>query len=470
MQNNLLNLSIEQVSNLIQDGSISSLELTETVLDNIRKLEPKLNAFIKVLNEESIEQAKKADVARAHGTNLGSLHGIPVAVKDLFATKNIPSTAGSKILSNWIPEQDASAVSKLKAAGAIIIGKCNMDEFAFGGTTENDHYGITHNPWDVSRSPGGSSGGSAVAVASRMVFGSLGTDTAASVRNPAHFCGIVGLKPSYGRVSNSGVVPLAWSLDHVGPFTRTVKDSAIMLQAISGYDPKDSYSSRNNVDDYTKNIDNPISNIKIGILKDYFWDPIEPSVNDAVEKAVDVLTDLGSKVQNVTFDSAHLFPILMNTVLPAEAAAYHKQWLETKQNDYGQKILDRILPGLTVSGPDYINAQRIRDHLKTGFMQMFEPFDVLICPTVPYTAAKIGQLEVVVGESKMEASVARTKNLFPFNALGLPAISIPCGFDQNNMPIGFQIIGKPFEESKLLQVGNNYQKSTNWHLMSPIIE
>ena len=470
MQDDLLNLSIEQISELIQDGSISSLDLTEAVLDNIERLEPKLNAFIKVLNEESIEAAKAADVARANGTNLGSLHGIPVAVKDLFATKNIPSTAGSKILSNWVPEQDASAVSKLKAAGAIIIGKCNMDEFAFGGTTENDHYGITHNPWDISRSPGGSSGGSAVAVASRMVFGSLGTDTAASVRNPAHFCGIVGLKPSYGRVSNSGVVPLAWSLDHVGPFTRTVKDSAIMLQAIAGYDPKDSYSSRNKVEDYTKNIDTPMSNLKIGILKDYFWDPIEPSVNDAVEKAIDVLTGLGSKAQNVTFDSAHLFPILMNTVLPAEAAAYHKQWLETKQTDYGQKILDRILPVLTVSGPDYINAQRIRDHLKTSFMQMFEPFDVLICPTVPYTAAKIGQLEVTVGESKIEASVARTKNLFPFNALGLPAISIPCGFDQNNMPIGFQIIGKPFEESKLLQLGNNYQKNTTWHLMSPIIE
>ena len=467
MPNNLLDLSIEEVSNLIEDGSVSSLELTELVLKNIERIDPKLNAFIKVLSEESIEQAKKADKARADGINLGSLHGVPVAVKDLFATKNIATTAGSKILSNWVPEKDASTVSKLKAAGAILIGKCNMDEFAFGGTTENDHYGTTRNPWDTSRSPGGSSGGSAVAVASRMVFSALGTDTAASIRNPAHFCGIVGLKPSYGRVSTSGVVPLAWSLDHVGPFTRTVKDAAIMLNVISGYDIQDSYSSKNKVDDYVTNIETPISGMKIGILKDYFWDPIEPSVDGAVNTAINVLKELGSVNQNVSFDSAHLFPILMNTVLPAEAAAYHKQWLETNQDDYGQKILDRILPGLVVSGPDYINAQRIRDQIKTGFMKMFEQFDVLICPTVPYTAAKIGQLEVAVGESKMEASVARTKNLFPFNALGLPAISIPCGFDNNNMPIGFQIIGKPFEESKLLQLGHNYQKVTDWHLMAP---
>ena len=467
MPNNLLDLSIEEVSNLIEDGSVSSLELTELVLKNIERMDPKLNAFIKVLSEESIEQAKKADKSRADGINLGSLHGVPVAVKDLFATKNVTTTAGSKILSNWIPEKDASAVSKLKAAGAILIGKCNMDEFAFGGTTENDHYGTTRNPWDTARSPGGSSGGSAVAVASRMVFSALGTDTAASIRNPAHFCGIVGLKPSYGRVSTSGVVPLAWSLDHVGPFTRTVKDAAIMLNVISGFDIQDSYSSKNKVEDYVTNIETPISGMKIGILKDYFWDPIEPSVDGAVNTAINVLKELGSVNQNVSFDSAHLFPILMNTVLPAEAAAYHKQWLETNQDDYGQKILDRILPGLVDSGPDYINAQRIRDQIKTGFMKMFEQFDVLICPTVPYTAAKIGQLEVAVGESKMEASVARTKNLFPFNALGLPAISIPCGFDNNNMPIGFQIIGKPFEESKLLQLGHNYQKVTDWHLMAP---
>lgn len=459
--------TIAEISRKINSREVTVSEVIESTFERIELLNPELNAFISLNKQQALENARNADTAQKQGTPLESLHGIPIAVKDLFATKDTITTAGSSILSKWTPSYDATVVKKLKQAGAIIIGKTNMDEFAFGGNGENDHYGVIKNPWDKTRSPGGSSGGSAVAVASSMAYGAIGTDTAASVRNPAHFCGLVGLKPSYGRVSLSGVIPLSWSLDHVGPITKTVEDTAILLNAIAGYDPNDDSSSTKSVPDYTALLNKPISKMKIGVLKGYFWNPIDPSVESAMEDALHALRDLGAVTTNIELKSAEKFPLLMNTIMPAEAAAYHHKWLTSQQDKYGSKILDRLLPGLIVNAHDYINAQRIRETITKETIELFKNYDALVTPTVPYTAAKIGETMVDVGNTRMEASSARTKNLFPFNALGLPAMSIPCGFDDKGLPIGLQIIGKPFQESEILQIGNAYQTTTDWHTKRP---
>lgn len=468
MPDDLATLSLAEISRRIHAGEVSSRDVTQVILERIERLNPSINAFITILAEEALHEAGGADHLLKAEHDLGSLHGVPLAVKDLFATRGVRTTAGSKILADWTPEADATAVMRLRQAGAIILGKLNMDEFAFGGTTENAHYGPTRNPWDLERSPGGSSGGSAAAVAASMAYAALGTDTAASVRNPAHFCGIVGFKPTYGRVSLTGVVPLAWSMDHVGPLARTVEDAALVLQAIAGHDPKDGTSSQRPVPDYTAHLDDPIDGLRIGVLRGYFWEPIQPAIDRAVETAIDTLRSLGAQVRNVELPLADdLFPALFNTLLPAEAAAYHQRWLNERPNDYGPAILDRLLPGAAVPAVDYVNAQRARSIIQDETRELMRSVDLLVMPTVPYTAARLGQIMVEVGDGEMEASTARTRNLFPFNVLGLPALSVPCGFDDHGLPIGMQIVGRAFDEETVLRAGHAYQKATDWHTKRP---
>ena len=460
-------LSLAEVSRRIHAGDVSSREVTEAVLARIARLEPSINAFISVQADQALMEADAADLLLQAGQDLGPLHGVPVAMKDLFATRGVRTTAGSKILADWIPQDDATAVARLRQAGAVIVGKLNMDEFAFGGTTENAHYGTTHNPWDLGRSAGGSSGGSAAATAASMVYAALGTDTAASIRNPAHFCGVTGLKPTYGRVSRHGVVPLAWSLDHVGPFARSAEDAALVLRAIAGRDDRDPSSSRRAVPDYLARAAEPLDRLTIGVLRGYFWEPIDPQVAASVEQAVEVLREFGIVVRDVELPHAETLSALMNTILPAEAGAYHLKWMRDRAGDYGPPILLRLLQGGAITAADFVNAQRVRRVLQRETRDLMRSVDLLISPTVPYTAARFGQVMVPVGDSEMEASTARTRNLFPFNALGLPAMSVPCGFDGQGLPIGMQIIGRAFDEETVVRAGYQYQQTTDWHLRRP---
>ena len=460
-------LSLAEVSDLIQERQVSSREVTEALLDRIQRLEPRINAYISVQPEQALAAADIADAMLRAGRRLGPLQGVPVAVKDLFATAGIKTTAGSKILGDWTPEEDATAVRKLRDVGAVIVGKTNMDEFAFGGTTENAHYGTTHNPWDTTRSPGGSSGGSGAATAASLAYATLGTDTAASIRNPAHFCGVTGLKPTYGRVSRHGVVPLAWSLDHVGPLTRSVQDAAIVLRAIAGHDPRDASTSSAPVPDYVSGLDEAPGGLRVGVPRSYFWDPIDPEVERIVESAIDVLRRLDFDVRDTELPLVGLFAAMQATVLPVEAAAYHHPWMRQRPQDYAPAIFERLLQGGAVRAVDVVNAQRARRLAQAAVQEFMQAFDVLITPTVPYTAARLGQSRVALGPVEIEASAARTRNLFPFNALGLPAMSVPCGFDSKGLPVGMQIVGAAFDEATVLRVGHAYQRETEWSLRRP---
>ena len=460
-------LSLVEVSDLIRDRQVSSRQVTEALLGRIERLEPRINAYISVQPEQALAAADAADAALRAGRHLGPLHGVPVAVKDLFATAGGRTTAGSRILGDWTPEEDATAVRKLRDAGAVIVGKTNMDEFAFGGTNENAHYGTTRNPWDTGRSPGGSSGGSGAATAASLAYAALGTDTAASIRNPAHFCGVTGLKPTYGRVSRHGVVPLAWSLDHVGPLARTVEDAAVVLGAIAGHDPRDPSTSSAPAPDFLSRLEDAPSGLRIGVPRRYFWDPIDPEVERIVEDAIDVLRRLGFDVRDTELPFVGAFPAMQAAVLPVEAAAYHLPWMQQRPRDYAPAIFERLLQGIAVSAADFVNAQRARRAAQDAVRDFMRTFDILVTPTVPYTAARLGQSRVALGPVEIEASAARTRNLFPFNALGMPAMSIPCGFDSRGLPVGMQIVGRVFDEAAVLRVGHAYQRETEWRLRRP---
>ncbi|MBM3946258.1 MAG: amidase, partial [SAR202 cluster bacterium] len=413
------------------------------------------------------EQAEAADRLLRAGHDLGPLHGVPISIKDIFATKGLPTTAGSKILAEWVSSKDATVVRKLRQAGAVLVGKTNLHEFAFGVTTENAHFGATKNPWNIERVPGGSSGGSGAAIAARMGYASLGSDTGGSIRIPAALCGAVGLKPTYGRVSKNGVVPLAWSLDHVGPLTRTVEDAAIVLNTIAGYDPKDPTSSRRQVPDYTLRLDDPVIGLAVGVPSAPFWEPVEADVAKAVREALEVLKSLGARLIEVDFPYADQVSGLQTAVILSEAAAYHMRWMRERPQDYAPAIVTRLRQGAVIPAVDYLNAQRGRAILRDAVRDLLRRVDVLATPTVPIVAPKMGQTVMSVGAVEVQATRVLTRNVSPFNLLGLPALSVPCGFDGQGLPIGLQIAGRPFEEETVLRVGHAYQKATKWHARTP---
>ncbi len=461
-------LSLAEVSARIQARDISCEDVTRAQLERIERIEPQINGYVAVHTEQAMAQARAADALLAAGIDHGPLHGVPIAIKDLFAERGIPSSAGSSILADWRPDEDATAVHRLRQAGAIIIGRANMDEFAFGGTTENTHYGVTHNPWDRGRSSGGSSGGSGAVVAARLAYAALGTDTAASIRNPSHFNGVTGIKPSFGRVSRSGVVPLAWTLDHAGPLARSAEDAALVLSAIAGHDARDETTARRTVPDFAANLDVQVTRLRAGIVRGYFWDPIVPEVAQLNEQAFDVLRGLGMELEDIMLDHTHTLPALFATLLPAEAAAYHQRWIQQGQgSEYGAAILDRLIPGYTIPAMDYVNAQRARAMFAEGVQRALSRYDVLVLPTVPYTAARLGQVMVQIGDREEEASFLRTRNLFPFNLTGMPALSVPCGFDSQGLPAGMQIVANVWDEQTTFNVGHAYQQATAWHRRTP---
>jgi aspartyl-tRNA(Asn)/glutamyl-tRNA(Gln) amidotransferase subunit A len=463
---------VRTLSDLLRRREISATELTQAVLDRIDRLEGQVNAYITVTAEQALEDARRCDAALTAGQPLGPLHGIPLALKDLYDTAGIRTTAGSKILADRVPQQDATSVAKLRAAGAVLVGKTNLHEFAFGVTTENPHYGDTHNPWDLDHAAGGSSGGSGAAVAAGLCIVSTGSDTGGSIRIPAALCGVVGLKPSFGRISCHGLVPLSWELDHAGPIMRTVYDAALMLEVMAGWDLKDPRSVRAPVRDYTAGLDvggqeGDLKGLHIAVDPDYALSGITPEVRAAFEKALEVLTALGAEIVEVSVPRIIEGQSKTLTIIRAEGAAYHAGWLSTRIEDYSPFVRSRLEAGLGVTGVDYAEAQHLRRQLVRDFEILFEDVDLFATPMCGMTAPALGQEQVEIDGQDVSVVAAITRFTRLFNLTGLPAISLPCGLGEDGLPIGLQLAGASFDETTLLRAAHAYEQATPWHRQRP---
>ena len=459
----LTSLTIAQSAELIATRQLSPLELMRAHLERIERVEPHLNCFITLTPDAALAQARTAEVEIGRGDNRGALHGIPIAFKDLYETAGVRTTHGSKFWSNYVPEADGVAVEKLKGAGAISLGKLNMHEIALGVTNDNPHFGACRNPWDVSRVPGGSSGGSAAALAAGTCMGSLGSDTGGSIRIPASLCGVVGLKPTYGRVSVRGVLPLSWNLDHAGPMARRVRDVAILLQAIAGYDEADPFSIDAPVDDYLALIAEGVSGWRIAFASTGYFTEADAEVLEAVRVAANTFTRLGAQVDEVSLDQARQATQMNALMTTSDAAAFHRERLAAQPEDFGADVLARLRYGAAFTSAEYILARKGQSVLRREFDSFFAEYELLLTPTTPIVAP------LREGEDAVEAARTLTRFTSPFNLAGLPALSLPCGFNRSGLPIGLQIVGPRWHEAEVLRAGFSYEQGTDWHLRRPAL-
>jgi len=480
-------LTISEAHKLLKDKQISSVELTKSCLDRIEKLEPQVKAIVTFTGDLALEQAKKADEMIADG-NCKPLTGVPAMIKDVICTKGVKTTCSSKMLENFVPPYNATVMEKLSADGMVMVGKANMDEFAMGSSTENSAFFTTRNPWDLSRVPGGSSGGSAAAVACGEAIYALGSDTGGSIRQPASFCSVTGLKPTYGRVSRYGLVAFASSLDQIGPFTHDVTDAALVLNAISGFDNNDSTSVDVPVPDYTKCLTGDIKGMRIGVPKEYFVEGMQKEVEDAVKASIAKLEELGAIIDwNVSLPSTPYALAVYYIIAPSEASANlarydgvkygfsykdtDNMWEameKTREIGFGPEVKRRIMLGtyaLSAGYYDayYLKAQKVRTLIRREFDSAFEKYDALVTPTTPTVPFKIG-------EKAQDPIQMYLSDIFtiPINIAGVPAITVPGGF-ADGLPIGLQVIGKPFAEETILKVAHAYQQVTDWHKQKPKI-
>ena len=458
----LIDMTIVDSADAIRRKVISPVELVEAELAHIQNIDQKLNSFLNVFGDEAIMEAKNAERKILGGEYLGVLHGIPIGLKDLYYTKNHPTTAGSKVIKDFVPLEDATVVTKFKTAGAIILGKLNMDEFARGATNENLHYGVCRNPWDLERSPGGSSGGSGAAVSARLIKGALGSDTGGSIRIPASLCGIVGLKPTYGLVSIYGVVPLGWTCDHVGPMTRTVADSAEMLKVIAGEDPKDPGTRKVDIPDYKEALGKSVKGLKIATLKEFSNLSVDPDVSKSFHDAIKILQELGISVEEISIPFSLYATAISDIIIGAESASFHEPYLKSVPEKYSARLRDRNELGFSISAVSYIKAQRARTILYKYFEEAFNQVDAIISPTCAITAPKFGQTTYKVDsiEESMLGALAKFTRLF--NVSGNPSISVPCGTSSEGLPIGLQIVGKAFDEAGILNIAHAYETASAW--------
>ena len=441
----------------LRKKEISPVELTDAVLDRIAAVDPKVKAYITVMRDDARANAKVAESSIAAGNYLGPLHGIPVSLKDLYYTRGVKTTGGSKILADFMPDYDAAVVERLKRAGAIIVGKTNTHEFAMNTWTPP-----TRNPWDLERIPGGSSGGSGAALAAGECIASTGTDTGGSIRIPASFCGVVGLKPTFGRVSRHGVIPLAWTADHAGPLTRSVEDAAIMLRVMAGYDPRDPSTVNVPVPNYARVLNGDIKGLRVGMPTNYFFDGLDKEVEETVRKAIRELERLGASVQDVSFPQIGSITIVHACIVLTEAATYHEKWMRTRPDDYAPDVRFSLEWGKLFMGIDYVQAQRVREQIRQDFAAALSLVDVIAAPTVPIAASKVGEDPVTIGTTKELVISATIRLSRPSNHTGLPAISVPCGFTAGGLPIGLQLIGRAFDEATVLRVAHAYEKASPW--------
>ncbi len=480
----ILELTIDDLKKAYLRGDLNPVEVTEVFLNWIKIIDSKIGAFLTVDEEGAIEQAK-ASKRRLENSDPGLLVGVPLAIKDNICTRGLLTTCASKILYNFVPPYDATVIEKLKAQGAIILGKTNMDEFAMGSSTENSAFKITRNPWDLERVPGGSSGGSAAALASRECIGALGSDTGGSIRQPASFCGVVGLKPTYGRVSRFGLVAFASSLDQIGPMAKSVKDCALILEVIAGHDPKDSTSLPISFEEFTKYLDQTPSGLRVGIPKEYFIPGLDEEIRQNLEEAFEVFEDLGLELKEISLPHTEYAVATYYIVCTSEASSnlarydgvryglreekgeLFEMYLETRSKGFGPEVKRRIMLGTFSLSAGYYDAyykkaSQVRTLIKKDFEEAFKVCDLIITPTSPTPAFKIG--EKIDDPLQMYLSDIFT---IPANLAGLPALSLPCGFTRDGLPVGMQLIGRPCDEGTLLRVGYAFQKLTGFHLRRP---
>ncbi|HXG04284.1 MAG TPA: amidase [Candidatus Binatia bacterium] len=458
---------VVDLARMIATKEVSPVEITRRCLERITAHDGTLRAFITVAGDAALEQARRAEAEVVAGRPLGPLHGVPVGLKDLFETRGLRTTAGSRILADFVPDRDATVVARLRAAGAIVLGKLNLHEFAYGPEGVNVHYGTTRNPWDVSRLAGGSSSGSAVAVAADMVAAALGSDTGGSIRIPAAFCGLTGLKPTYGRVSRAGVLPLAWTMDHVGPMARTAADCARLLTVLAGPDPADPTTSPRPVPDYEAALTGDIRGLRVGLLEGFFLDGTDPPVRAAVEDAARMLAALGAVVDRVTLAAVPDVAAAAFAIVGSEALAYHAGWLRTRPEDYQPDVRERLQLGVVIGGAHYVRGQQVRGRVRAEVDQVLTRFDVLLAPTTPCAAPRVGEREAVIGGRPTDVRSALLRLTRPFNFTGHPACSVPCGFTGNGLPVGLQIVGRAFDEATVLRVADAYQRGSDWHRRRP---
>jgi aspartyl-tRNA(Asn)/glutamyl-tRNA(Gln) amidotransferase subunit A len=449
----LTDLTLAEASSRIRQRTVTPTTLTEACLTRIEKYNPQLNAFITVMKDQALAQAHDLDADQRAGKLRGPLHGIPIGLKDLFDTAGVRTTAASAVFADRIPTEDAEVTRRLKAAGAIIIGKLNMHEFAYGATSVPSHFGPVHNPYALDRIAGGSSGGSAAAVAARLCFGALGSDTGGSIRQPSCYCALAGLKPTYGRVSTRGVIPLSWSLDHVGPMCRTVADAAMLLNAIAGYDPMETTSIDAPVPDYSQSLRMKTSTLRLGIPRKVFYENLDPEIDAAVSQALDVLRKLTAGTSDVELPAVGNIP-----VLAAEAYAYHLPYFSKTPELYQPTTRSRLEAGARVTAEAYIRGRRELDRIRRAVPTVFSTVDLLITPTTPVPPSTI---------ERAEAGAASLRNTSPFDAYGLPTMSIPCGFTKAGLPVGIQISGPNWAEPRVLALAHAYEQATAWHTRSP---
>ncbi|MBK9927320.1 MAG: Asp-tRNA(Asn)/Glu-tRNA(Gln) amidotransferase subunit GatA [Anaerolineales bacterium] len=484
----LTSLTIREAHELLTSKKISSVELTQATLDRIREVDKKVQSYVTVTDELALEQAKKADERIAKGENITPLTGIPFSMKDCISTRGVPTTCSSKILENYVPQYNATVTNKLADSGAVLVGKTNMDEFGMGSSTENSGLFTTRNPWDLERVPGGSSGGAAASMSASLCNFAIGEDTGGSVRTPAGFCGVTGIKPTYGRVSRYGLIALASSFDGIGPLARDVYDCATVFEAIAGNDPYDSTTYASPVPNYTANIDKPVKGMKLGIPKEYFVAGMEAGVESSIQEAIRQFEKLGMEIHEVSLPHTKYGLPVYYLLLFAEASANLARmdgtrfglsvsdgakdvidiYLKTRHEGFGDEVKRRIMLGAYALSSGYydayyLKAQKVRTLLRRDFESAFASVDLLVAPVCPTTAFKIGEktsdpLEMYLSDIYTVAT----------NPAGVPALAVPCGFS-NNMPVGMQLIGKHLDEQTLFQVGHAYQQVTDWHTKLPPI-
>jgi aspartyl-tRNA(Asn)/glutamyl-tRNA(Gln) amidotransferase subunit A len=449
--------SISELAQRFRRKEVSPVEITRACLERIEKLNPSLNAFITVMSESALAEARRAEAEILRGEWRGALHGVPVALKDLIDTAGVRTTAASALYKDRVPEQDAEVVRRLRQAGAVIVGKNNLHEFAYGASSLVSYFGDAHNPWDVGRIAGGSSGGSAAAVVAGLAYAAIGTDTAGSIREPAALCGCVGLKPTYGRVSSRGVIPLSASLDHVGPLAASVEDAAVVLQAIAGYDSGDITSADVPVADYVSALREGAKGMRVGVPRAYFLDELDAEVAAAMEHALRGIASLGAEIREVKLDVP-----TDRTLQLAESYAVHAENVAKSPELYQSETVRRIRAGEKVSAAEYIRGRRELEEGRRSIRAVFGEVDVLVTPTIPMPAPAIADLRANP-DALRPAELKLLRNTRPFNVWGLPAISVPCGFTESGLPIGLQIAGAHWREDLVLRVAQAYEQATAWH-------
>jgi len=460
--NELCFLTIGEASGLIKDKKLSPVELTQAYLDRMGAIDGKVKSYVTPLPESALQEARVAEADIQKGNYHGPLHGVPIGLKDLYDTKGVRTTGQSKVFEHRVPTEDATVVTKLQEAGTVLLGKLAMHEFALGGP-KTSLFDQANNPWNLEHVTGGSSSGSGAAIAAGLAMGSLGSDTGGSIRGPAALCGIVGLKPTYGRVSRYGVLPLSWSLDHVGPMTWTVEDAALMLQVIAGHDPKDPTSSKEPVPDYSAALQTDLKGVRVGVPRHYFFADdvgLDDDTRNAVEKGIQTLKELGATVRDIEIPSLSLASIANTVIMIAEANAYHAKNLKSQPQNYGDIVRSRFILGGAFTSADYIQSMRARSRLRREFAQAFESVDIMAMPVMSKPAAALKDFDPM-------GMMMTPSMMGPFNQTGLPAMSVPCGFSSLGLPIGMQIAAAPFNEAAVIRAGHAYQQQARWHDQRP---